>query len=1028
MGRDHELAVFDTLRSRARGGRRVLVVVSGEAGIGKTWLCERAAGAAERDGFDVVWGRCWPHGGAPPLWPWPTVLPQLTGPASAVLLAEDGGHGTVDPERFARFTAIAELVRNGRADRPTMVVVDDVHNADEGALLLTRFLVRALDRLPLFLVLVRRPDTADTVPLLVELERDATTVPLCRFDLHDTVALLAAHRRRLARPAVRDLLRVTGGIPLYLAHAIGEGADGLSVHSAIAQAVARLPADARHALSVAAVLGVDASIGEMAELMGRSPRAVLAALDVAVTAGLADPTPDGCAVHDVVRDVVLAALDPGGLLDTHARAAALLRGRAQPERVARHALAAARRSDRDAAAAIEAGRAAAASLRRGFAYEGAAEMLGRVVVLAEHRSDLHERADLRVQHAEAVLACGRLAQARALFEAAADAAERIGDAVLTARAVLGLGGTWVHEHRNPAVRRRVLARQQAACTALPESEATLRARLAVRLTAEAVYEGEPLDAVLGALAEVRRLGDERALAEALSLTHHAMLAPEHATARLPLAAEQITAASAAGDGVLALFGLLWRTVDLYLIGDAGAERSLAELRQRTDALGIATVSYVVACIDVMRLIRAGRLAEAEAAAAPCLERGLAVGDADATGYFGAQLLTIRWLQGRDADLVDLVSEAADSPSLAAYEYGFRACRATVLARAGRLDEARVALDDLLVNGVAALPRSSTWLVTMAAVIETARLLGDRTVAAETAQLLAPFADLVAMTSLAVSCLGSVARPLGLAASTTGDVDAAVTRLEAAVEANERIVHRPATALCRAELAEALLARDAEGDTDRAAALLTRAAADADAVEMPLRAAAWRARMDKVAPQPALLRRTARDGWTVLAGGNRIQLPELVGLRYLSRLLERPGEYVSAVDLCAAGVTDGRRQTVLDDAAARAYRQRVRLLDAALDEADATGDAERARRLVEERDAVAGELRRALGLGGRARTFAASPERARTAVRKAVKRALDAIDEADPRLGAELRAHVSTGFECCYGRPGSQARRWSVERG
>jgi predicted ATPase len=69
VGRAHELAVLAGVRTRARGGRRQLVVVTGEAGVGKTWFCEEASAAAERDGFDVVWGRCWPHGGAAPLWP-----------------------------------------------------------------------------------------------------------------------------------------------------------------------------------------------------------------------------------------------------------------------------------------------------------------------------------------------------------------------------------------------------------------------------------------------------------------------------------------------------------------------------------------------------------------------------------------------------------------------------------------------------------------------------------------------------------------------------------------------------------------------------------------------------------------------------------------------------------------------------------------------------------------------------------------------------------------------------------------------
>lgn len=1042
VGRDHELAVLGGIRQRALNGRRQLALVSGEPGIGKTWFCERAAADAERCGFDVVRGRCWSHGGAPPLWPWPTVLSQLTGPRAARLLAEDRGHGEVDPERFARFAAAADLLATARAGTPTMIILDDMHCADEGALLLTRFFAGVLDRLPLLLVLVRRAGEVASGPgaeaLLTELERDATTVTLRRFDMHDTVALLAAHRRPdLDRTAVRDLLRVTGGIPLHLTRAVGDGLVGgglvgggpTTVQAAIAGAIGRLPPGARKVLAFAAVLGVDASAGETAQLAGVTNTDVHDAMTLAAKAGLVQISPDGYTLHDVVRDVALDGVGaPQRLLDAHADAAVLLGATAPPERVAHHALAAAARSDADADAAIAACRRAAASLRRGFAYEQAAALLERAVALVAHRPMGADRADLLIERADAVLACGRLIEARAVFRAAADAAEQSGDPTLMARAALGLGGMWVHEHRNPAVRRHVLARQRAALEALPVTERVLRARLSVRLAAEAVYEGEPLAAVQEALARVRDLGDDHALAEALSLTHHAMLAPEHASARPQLATDQIAAASAAGDGVLALFGLMWRTVDLFLLGDGAAERSLAELRQRSEALGAATVNYVVACIDVMRLTRAGRLSAAERAAEACLQDGLAVGDADATGYYGAQLLTIRWLQGRDEELAELLVGLAASPTLAMYEYGFQAGVASVLARGGRLAEARAVLDQLQTVGLSNIPRSSTWLSAMAGLVETAQLLGDRPVAAEVAALLAPFAAHPAMPSLAVTCLGSVARALGLAAMTVGDRDAAVTHLEHAVAANTTLAHRPACAVSKADLATALLARGRPGDLPRAGSLLAAAVSEAESMEMPRRAAIWRELAATIDPPDAtgVLRRTGSNGWTMHVGRRRIDLPGLVGLGYLSHLLERPGEDVAAVDLCAA-IAVGDRHEVLDAVALAAYRRRVRELDTELADADADADLGRAERLRLERDAVLSELRSALGLGGRVRGFTAAPERARTAVRKAVKRALDVIEAADPVLGAELRADVSTGFTCRYGSAVGSVRRWRVER-
>jgi tetratricopeptide (TPR) repeat protein len=1021
VGREHELAVLAEVRARALIGRRQLVVVTGAAGIGKTWFCEQASSAAERDGFDVLWGRCWPHGGAAALWPWPAVLPALVGPAGARLLAADGGSDEIDPERFARFAAVAELLARARRDTPTMIVIDDVHQADESALLLTRFLAGTLDRLPMVLVLVYREDTpASAEALLGELRRAATTIPLRPFGVHETTALLAAHGQPApAQDVAGALLRVTGGSPLYLARAVEQGWVGTgpaTLEHAITDTLDRLAPPERRIVAFAALLGPDGVVGDIAALAEETTAAVVEALTSAAGAGLVDQ--DG-GFHDLVRQVAIAQLDAAALLDAHARAAALLAGRGRRERVAHHALAAAVRSDADAELAITACRAAAASLFAGYAYEQAADLLGRAVALAEHRPDLPGLAELLVERADAILASGRLSDARAAFEAATDAAERSGDPVLFARAVLGLGGMWVQEHRNAAVRQRVLARQRAALDALPPEESALRCRLTTRLAAEAVYEGGPVEQVVTALARARASGDARVLAEALSLTHNAMLGPEHAATRLPLAEELIVVASSAGDGILALFGLLWRTTDLYLLGDPDAERSLTELRQRSAAMGVATAHYVVVCMDVMRLIRAGRLDEAEAAAEQCLRLGLEIGDADALGCYGGQMVAVRWFQGRDAELADLVSDTLSSASLVVVEYGFRVSTAVVLARGGRLAEARAALRPLLDKGLLALPTSSTWLTAMVGVIESAWLLDDPVLAAEAASLVRPFADLPVMPSLAVSCFGSAARALGRAALVAGDPVAAVAHLEHAVAANVRLGHRPATMLSRAELAEALAARAAPGDRERARAELALAVAEARAMGLTHRVELWTDRLE-----PAVLSH-GPDGWTVRCGTTRIDLPDLVGLRYLAKLLVNPGRELTAVELSDSGVVGADHHQVLDSVAVAAYRQRLRDLAEAIDDADACADTTKAERLRREREAIAGELAGAIGLGGRLRQFSSSPERARTAVRKALTRAVDAIAATDPVLGEELRAAVTTGAVCCY-TPDDPARPWHVE--
>lgn len=140
------------------------------------------------------------------------------------------------------------------------------------------------------------------------------------------------------------------------------------------------------------------------------------------------------------------------------------------------------------------------------------------------------------------------------------------------------------------------------------------------------------------------------------------------------------------------------------------------------------------------------------------------------------------------------------------------------------------------------------------------------------------------------------------------------------------------------------------------------------------------------------------------------------------MLARPGRDVGAVEL--AGAVQAVDQAVVDGPALRAYRARLRELDTEITDAEDAADLGRLAGLRGERDALTDELSGTLGLGGRVRAFGAPPERARTAVRKAIKRALDVVAGLDPVLGAQLRAAVSTGRTCRYDpRPG--AREWRV---
>jgi tetratricopeptide (TPR) repeat protein len=387
------------------------------------------------------------------------------------------------------------------------------------------------------------------------------------------------------------------------------------------------------------------------------------------------------------------------------------------------------------------------------------------------------------------------------------------------------------------------------------------------------------------------------------------------------------------------------------------------------------------------------------------------------------------VQGRDVELLEAAASFAASSTLIEGEFSLRASVAAIAARAGEHDRARATLDLLARAGLDTLPRSSVWLTGMSAIVEAAWVLGDEALARETYDLLLPFADRPVMPSLAVACLGSTERFLGLAALTLGKADLAVAHLEAAIEANRRLGNRPLVAMCQGELAQAVLAQAAPGAAARAVALFDAAAAAAEGMEMPQRAAVWRSERDAVAPatpRAGSVRREGR-GWVIAADDRRAFVGDLVGMTYLAQLLRHPGREIPALTLAGAGpLPPEAHQEVFDEQAKAAYAAKARQLSEELADAEAVADRGRAEPLRDELDQLVEHVEAAIGLHGRSRTFMGRAERARTAVRKALKRAMAEITASDPVLGRLIWSSITTGVDCSYSPPSGAEIVWSVD--
>ena len=160
VGRENELAVLEAGLEDALAGRGRLFVVVGAPGAGKSHFGDEVASRAKARGANVRWGRAWHGGGAPPYWPWRDALgSDLPAPEAA------------DSEgRFRFFEGVVELLRAKAAEKPLMLVLDDLQAADDDSLLLLEFAASAVAEMPALILALAREDA----PRLDELARVAT--------------------------------------------------------------------------------------------------------------------------------------------------------------------------------------------------------------------------------------------------------------------------------------------------------------------------------------------------------------------------------------------------------------------------------------------------------------------------------------------------------------------------------------------------------------------------------------------------------------------------------------------------------------------------------------------------------------------------------------------------------------------------------------------------------------------------------------------------------------------------------------
>jgi hypothetical protein len=1081
VGRASEIGALDEALARTRAGHGGLMLVSGEPGIGKTRLADEVSDRARAQDMRVLWGRAWERGGAPPFWPWVQALRALVAEVGADgvmsrlgdrgrelvrILPELGDRlppaprpGKIDAERarFLLFDAATDLFRVVAEARPTVVVLDDLHSADQASLRLLLFVarMRPVTRL-LVLALLRQWEmrsTPATADLFAEIVREGRMLVLRGLGEVEVAALARGRAgRALAPEMVRAIHEATGGNPLFVDELVRlvlvERADADrpsplpipdGVRDAIRRRCAPLGAEVQSVLRLAAVLGGEFDLAALGALAAIPSERLLELLEDAIDLGLigrvAAHTGRFRFAHVLVRDALYEHLRPAERARHHREAGEALErlyaDRLEPHlaAVVHHYLAAAGPDD-VARAAGYARRAAEHALAQLAPEEAILHADRALHALDTHGAPEAERLPLLLVLGEAHRRGGDSARARVAFRDAAAGARRLASPELMARAALGYGHSRPTE--SGAADRTLLALLQDALDSIGAADAPLRAHLLGRLGEELYFTEERARGaeLAGQAVEMaRRLGREDVLATALVRRYFTIWGPDTADEGLALSGEATRLAARLGLRAVELVATSWYVNDLLQHGDApAADRAIAAYGEVAESLRLPEFRWRVRLLRATRALMRGEFDQAAALAgeAAAIEDGQH--GSTAFQFFAVQRVALALEGGRPGALEDVVETmhglAERYPMLPVW----RAAFARVCAELGRVEEARRDLEVLAADGFQGIRRDGNWLTTMMNASETAVLLGDADRAAVLHRQLEPYARLhVAVAHCA--CFGSVERYLGRLAATQDRPKVAAAHFARAESADGRTGAAPFVAQTRASWAELLIGRG--GDRERAHTLRDAALATAralgiarlvDRLERLDAPASARQSQTRDTRPAAWVFRLEGEYWTIGSGDQVARLRDTRGLRYLHRLIANPRRAFPATELVGSGAPGGHPGpgnpienpgTLLDTRSRNEYANRLAELRSALEEASAHHDLGRIAPLEAEIDWLKTTLAAAVGLGARFRRAGSTAERARTAVTKVIRGAVRRIKAESPALGHHLSRSVRTGLLCVY---------------
>jgi class 3 adenylate cyclase len=878
VGREKEMDELRAGLEEALSGKGRLLMLVGEPGIGKTRTSEELATYAGLRNAQVLWGKCYEGEGAPAYWPWVQVIRSYVHDREPKELMSEMGPGAADiaqvvsevkerlpglpeppalePEqaRFRLFDSITTFLKNASKGQPIVLVLDDLHWADKPSLLLLQFLARELrgSRL-MVLATYRDVELRRGHPLadaLGELAREGLSQRILLRGLTDRdVARFIEITAGITPPEalVTAVYRETEGNPFFVNEIVRLlVADGrlerpeevkswsVTIPQGVREVVGRrldhLSEDCNSVLTIASVIGREFGLDAMERVSDVTGDRLLEVLEEAVGARVVAEVPRTAGrysfTHALIRETLYEELSTARRVRLHRQIGEVLEGLHREAldphlaELAHHFSEAAPGGDVDKAIdyARRAGERAAALL----AYEEAAELYGLALQALDLReaTDEDQRCELMLARGEALNSAGSRDQARGIFEAAAGISRELGRPDKQARAALGFAGPWGEYGTADTVAITLL---EEALAGLGSEDSTLRVRVLARLSWELFYalEREPSEECSRQALEIaQRVGDPRALGDALWRRQAAYHRPAEVQKRLQIGDDLLQAARDSGDGWPAHYGHWVRMEVMMQLGDIQAvDVEIERHAQEAQESRLPSLIGFSALLRALRALLEGRFEEAERLGREAFALGQRAQDPLLAQNYLIQLMVLRWSQGRLDEMEALVRAGAQqSPDVPV----FRAILAMTYADLGREEQAKVEFEGLAVDDFSNLPSDSNLPLTLAYLAVAADFLNDARRAAALYDLLLPYAGHNIIVGAGAACLGSASRSLGILATTMGRWEDAEKHFGDALEMNASMGARPLVAWTQHDHANMLLRRDEPGDREKSLELVSEA--------------------------------------------------------------------------------------------------------------------------------------------------------------------------------------------------------------